>query len=456
VVQLTLAGPIGSAAFDPVKMASVTGSLTDIRHLVVLMAERVPAADQLELASRATECRAYHLTPAGEDRGALWQRYSADLVAAGYTVAVESGAMESGAMESGSIESGSMESGAARLADDLASGSLRDVTVADIDDTGLARVLDALDRSPQIAAQTLVVVALAGGGALPVDAREGSLGDPGILLLVSPWTPSGWVSEEVFDHTSVLRLCERWTSERGREVPATIPDWRRALCGDLLRVIELRTPEEVGPLPAIPGRRLARPVPYFPVAEVRLGEDSVTLRIGNIGPVAASTAPFVVTDGLTVSTLAVAGSPLDDQTHIRIPVSVEDGSYDVTVLGPNHFRRRFAGRFPDAGVHCDAEYFGRDPWFPNLTLTVWHDLKLPIFFWMEKKLGERAASKAVGYGSGILERLPGPRQTARFKEEPGANTFGWYDVAVTTSADPTWVREYSGHLPTGIRPTLDY
>ncbi len=414
----------------------MSGTLTDIRHLVVLTAERVPGADHAELANHATECRAYHLAPAGEDRAGLWRRYGAGLAAAGFTV--------------------TMEPAADRLADDLADDALRDVTVADVDGPGLTRILAALGRSPAVAAKTLVVVALDGGPALPVVAPEGELGDPGTLLLLSPWTPGGWVSEEVFDHTSVMRFCERWTGERGHEVRADIPDWRRALCGDLLRVVELREPDELGPLPEIPGRRLARPVPYFPVADLRIGDDGVTVRLGNIGPVAAAPAPFVVNDGFTVSTLVVAGSPLDDQAHVRIPIAVVDGGYDVTVLGPDHFRRRFAGAFPDTGVHCAAEYFGRDPWFPHLTLTVWHDLTLPVFFWMEKRLGERAASKAAGYGSGTLERLPGPRQTARFKEEPGANTFGWYDVAVTTSADPTWVREYAGHMPTGIRPTLDY
>jgi hypothetical protein len=417
-------------------MAFMSGHLTDIRHLVVLTAEQVPASDHLELARRATECRAYHLTPEGEDRAALWERYAAGLAAAGHTVTLD-------------VRAG-------QLADDLAADSLGDITVIDIDGPGLTRLIDALDRSPRIAAKTLVVVALAGGDALPVVASEGRLGDPGILLLLSPWTPGGWVSEEVFDHTSVMRLCERWTAERGREARAPLPDWRRELCGDLLHVIELREPDEIGQLPEIPGRRLGRPVPYFPVVDLRLGENGVTLRLGNIGPVAASPTPFLVDDGVTISTLVVAGSPLDDQAHHRVPIAVEDGRYDVTVLGPNHFRRRFAGAFPDVGVHCDAEYFGRDPWFPSLTLTVWHDLNLPVFFWMEKKLGERAASKAAGYGSGTLERLPGPRQTARFKEEPGANTFGWYDVAVSTSADPEWAREYSGHMPTGIRPTLDY
>ncbi len=421
---------------NPVKMGSVSESLSDIHNLVFLTAERVPVTGRPDFSSRATVCSAYHLTPDGEDRAALWQRYAVELSTAGY--------------------SATLGASADRIANDLAAGTLRDVTFSDVDEDGLARVLDALERAPQAAANTLVAIALAGGDTLPAVTPDGGLGAPGVLLLFSQWTPGGWVSEEVFDHTSVIRLCERWTRERGREVRAGIPDWRRKLCGDLLRVIELREPAEIGALPAIPGRRLARPVPYFPVADLLIGEKGVTVRLGNIGPVAASSAPLVVDDGFTVSNLVIAGSPIDDQRHVRVPVTVEDGHYDVTVIGPNHFRRRFAGTFPSVGVHCAAEYFRRDPWFPNLTLTVWHDLKLPVFFWMEKRLGERAASKAVGYGSGTLERLPGPRQTARFKEEPGANTFGWYDVAVTTSADPKWVREYSGHMPTGIRPTLDY
>jgi hypothetical protein len=370
--------------------------LTDIRHLVVLMAEQLPAADQLDLASRATQCRAYHLTPEGDDRTGLWQRYAADLVAAGYTASVAAGAMDRGPD---------------RLIAELAAGSLPDVSVADTDGPGLTRFFDAFDRSP-LAATTLVAVALAGGNALPVVSQEGGLGDPGILLLLSRWTPSGWVSEEVFDHTSLLRLCERWTADRGREVPATLPEWRRELCGDLLRVIELREPDEIGPLPTIAGRGLARTVPYFPVADIRLGANGVAIRLGNIGPAAASTAPFVLDDGVTVSAVVVAGSPIDDEVYLRMPVTVRNGRYDVTVLGPNHFRRRFAGSFPDAGVHCIAEYFGRDPWFPNLVLTVSHDLTLPIIFWMEKRLGERAASKAAGYGSGIVERLVKPALAA--------------------------------------------
>jgi hypothetical protein len=432
-----LSDPRGSGWFPLLRACQdglMSGTLIDIEHLVILMAEGVPA-ERSALESRATQCRAYHLTPENEDRAALWQEYCADLAAAGFTVAIDAGGE--------------------RVARDLASGTLGDVTVAEVDAAGLAVVAGALETAPE-RGRTLVVVALSGGDTLPVVSAEGSLGASGVLLLVSPWTPAGWVSEEVFDHTSILRLCENWTRERGTEVRATLDDWRRDLCGDLLHVIDFREEAEIGPLPRIPGRRLARPIPYFPVADIRLGENGVAVRLGNLGPIAASPTPFLVDDGTTVTSVVVPGSPLDDQMYLRVPVEVVDGTYDVTVRGPNHYHRRFAGSFPDTGVHCSPEYFGRDPWFPSLVLTVWHDLKLPVFFWMEKRLGERAASKAAGYGSGTLERLPGPRQTARFKEEPGANTFGWYDVAVTTSADPTWVREYAGHMPTGTRPSLDY
>ena len=417
-------------------MGRVSESLADIRHLVVVDATRVAAGDRPGIARDATECRAFHLPPEGEDRAALWREYAAALEAAGYVVADDEDA--------------------AQLADDIAAGSLPDVTVTEADGPALDAVIIALDRSPDLAATTLVAVMLGGGDALPVVVPEGALGTAGTLLLLSPWTPAGWESEEVLDHTSLLRFCERWTAARGREVPAGIPAWRRALCGDLLRVIELRDPADVGPLPEVAGRRLARPVPYFPVADLRIGDNGVTLRLGNVGPVAAASAPFSVDDGTAVAHVVAPPSPLDDQLYLRIPVAIVDGRYDVTVLGPDHFRRRFAGSFPDADVHCEVEQIGRDPWFPELTLTVWHDLTLPTFFWLERRLGERAASKAAGYGSGTFERLPGPRQTARFKEEPGANTFGWYDVAVTTSADEAWVREYAGHMPTGARPTLGY
>lgn len=48
-------------------------------------------------------------------------------------------------------------------------------------------------------------------------------------ILVSPWTAGGWVCSEPFDHTSTLRLLEKFTGVR----EPNISDWRRKTFGDL-------------------------------------------------------------------------------------------------------------------------------------------------------------------------------------------------------------------------------
>jgi phospholipase C len=48
-------------------------------------------------------------------------------------------------------------------------------------------------------------------------------------LIVSPWTRGGFVSSDVFDHTSVLKLIEK---RFGAEVP-NLSSWRRKTVGDL-------------------------------------------------------------------------------------------------------------------------------------------------------------------------------------------------------------------------------
>lgn len=405
-----------------------------IRHVIVLMAEEVSAEDVPALADESTECLAYHLTPRGEDRAAIWDRYGADLRRSGFSFAQRS---------------------AEQLILEVRNRCLADVTIVDAGVRDVTRIARAVDGCAATRDDTLLAIALGGGASDEVESEHGALGSPGILMLRSGRTPGGWVSEEVFDHTSLLQLCEVWTADRGHKVSATgIASWRRELCGDLGWV--LRSDSEGLSLPSAPGRRLAHPTPYFPTADLRLREGNAILRLSNLGPVATRSAPFTVTDGSLTHRLVIPPSAPDAQHNVRLPVQMRDEGYDVTVRGPDHFHRRFAGRLPDVGVYCAEDRGGRDPWFPAITLDVWHDHNLPIFFWMHRKLGDRAASKAAGYGSGTLERLPGPRQTARFKEEPGANTFGWYDIDVTTSADPAWVREYAGHLPTGTRPSLGY
>ncbi len=63
------------------------------------------------------------------------------------------------------------------------------------------------------------------------------------MLVMSPWTRGGWVSSEVFDHTSVLRFMETWTAALG--TPARCPNisaWRRRVVGDLTGVFDFARP----------------------------------------------------------------------------------------------------------------------------------------------------------------------------------------------------------------------
>ena len=52
-------------------------------------------------------------------------------------------------------------------------------------------------------------------------------------VIVSPWTAGGWVANEWFDHTSVLRFLERVTALR----EPNITGWRRKTFGDMTSVL---------------------------------------------------------------------------------------------------------------------------------------------------------------------------------------------------------------------------
>src|SRR5215472_3310188 len=82
----------------------------------------------------------------------------------------------------------------------------------------------------------------------------GSIGNPPIsgpiglgfrvpMLVISPFSRGGFVSSDVFDHTSLLRFLE---TRFGAEVP-NLSAWRRANVGDLATALNLKSPD-----PSIP------------------------------------------------------------------------------------------------------------------------------------------------------------------------------------------------------------
>ena len=63
------------------------------------------------------------------------------------------------------------------------------------------------------------------------------------MLIISPFSRGGFVSSDLFDHTSVLRFLE---TRFGAEVP-NLSAWRRATVGDLTSALNFKTPDHSVP-----------------------------------------------------------------------------------------------------------------------------------------------------------------------------------------------------------------
>jgi len=298
-------------------------------------------------------------------------------------------------------------------------------------------------------------------------ARGGSigLGFRVPLVVASPWSRGGAVCSQVFDHTSVLQLLERFASRRsGKVVKETnITEWRRTVCGDLTSVFttaadaatalpfpnkneflerihvaqfkglptyEALTAEQIaGPREAWlpkqePGVRPARALPYELRTEGRLSADKrwveVTLASGN-----AVGAPFrVYAPGVAKSTrmyAVKAGRTLRD----RWPVN---GKYDLHVCGPNGFL---------AGLRGDAD-----------------DPLIETSMGSRLSIANRGKSiyvvvvEHVAYGVSRLKTWVEPGTTSEIALELEAS-HRWYDFTVRVEGFANFERHYAGHVENG-------
>ena len=128
-------------------------------------------------------------------------------------------------------------------------------------------VLDALASNPDVWAKTVVFITYDDFGGwfdhvppptapegtpgewltvnpLPAEAN-GFAGPIGLgfrvpMLVISPWSRGGWVASETFDHTSVIRFCERLFGVHEPQISA----WRRATVGDLTSALRFKNPDD--------------------------------------------------------------------------------------------------------------------------------------------------------------------------------------------------------------------
>ncbi|MEU2026733.1 phosphocholine-specific phospholipase C [Streptomyces sp. NPDC016469] len=296
------------------------------------------------------------------------------------------------------------------------------------------------------------------------------------MIAISPWSRGGYVNSQTSDHTSVLRFLEKWTAAIGK--PATCPNisaWRRAVCGDLTSMFDFTSP--VYGLPALPatatavdmgqctglpnpapvanklpaqesGTRKARALPYQPAADLAAFTTSgssvqANIKMTNAGSAACHFA--VYTNGTQRSggpwqyTVAAGGSAGD---FYNCGAGYGDGLYDLTVLGPNRFMRRFKG---------NATKAGKDLLVAASIVSVSGTVKLRFTLTNRGASAVTFTIKANGYRTGGPWTYTVPAGST-VTDDFSALTYGsgWYDHTVTVSSDTTWSQRFVGHLENGL------
>jgi phospholipase C len=294
------------------------------------------------------------------------------------------------------------------------------------------------------------------------------------MIVVSPWSKGGWVSSEVFDHTSLIQFIERRFGRGGLLRESNITKWRRAVTGDLTSAFDFRSPndaivslpstaayvppddvrhDDYSPTPpathALPsqerGTRPARAVPYelHVAEEIDVGAGQVTLHFGNTGKSAAvfHVRPGQSGDGAGPWTFTVGSDAA--LGHTWSYGNAHASEYDLTVHGPNGFMRAFRGSLASserADVSVTPLY---EPERDGITLEL-HN--------RGRALAKVRIVNVYTKARTVLFIEPGDRATRSWSLK---SSFGWYDFVVEVDSDHFFDRHLAGHLETGNDSTSD-
>jgi phospholipase C len=285
------------------------------------------------------------------------------------------------------------------------------------------------------------------------------------FLVVSPWSKGGYVTSEVFDHTSVIQFIEK----RFGVHESNISPWRRAVAGDLTSVFNFANPNQphhvdlpsvAGFLPPVDelaggntttfipslstvgvgvpqqekGIRPARALPYElnVHADVNASAGTVVLTFFNTG---RATAVFQVRSGNpadVVRTYTVEpGKQLQDSWNAS-------PTYNLSVYGPNGFVRYFNGSVGSGAANLEVRSrYGTDG--------------CGSIQWKITNLAGTPAEVTVqdAYTGNAITHLVQPQQTLHGDDLSLEPFYGWYDLIITVASDSTFNYRLAGHVETG-------
>jgi phospholipase C len=287
------------------------------------------------------------------------------------------------------------------------------------------------------------------------------------LLVISPWSKGGYVSSEVFDHSSTIRFIEK---RFGLPPFTNISPWRRAVCGDLTSCFNFHDPNGHHPLtlpdtsgylptpkelagtaggaafipanlsqviPGVPaqekGVRPARALPYELDAVASVHGSAVSLQFINTG---RATAVFQVRSGQAGD--AVRNYTVEPGKSLTGAWTVTGSTYDLSVYGPNGFVRYFKGSVAGGAA----------------TLTVRARYGKHRHGSLGLSIVNTGSSQATVK---VLDAYTGESVPAFFSGHGGSFAFdwsldrfhGWYDLVVTVAEDPSFSFRLAGHVETG-------
>ncbi len=289
--------------------------------------------------------------------------------------------------------------------------------------------------------------------------RPYGLGPRVPLFVVSPFARGGWVNSEVFDHTSVIRFLEK----RFGVMEPNISPWRRAVCGDLTSCLDFTAPNAAiarlpgtaetairagalpatttPPTPGLPaapsqasGLRRSRPLGYALNVDL-VSESAPQLKFRNTGDLGAV---FHVYDCLRLN------QPPRRYTvtpHRDLEENLPQGPYDLFVLGPNGFHRRFSGGAEQGALSLRFRALGQKF---SLAITNSAAAACNIVVTPNAYAGKLAPWSAT---------IPAKGSANHIWEISATN--GWYDLSMTSPAILGYLRRLAGRIDYGQPTTSD-